>query len=149
MDRSKQCRPRLGAAERGVWSGSTLLGIHPAIFCTYQEAVKFTTTDFRTTMVRSYIVTIFRVNTYFVLYFWYLISMSLNITTLWANSADDKLVIYFIISHKTGFEISYWETICMKCQILVFLGENKKNISKFGLLKFLPRVLSVDIKLAR
>ena len=32
----------------------------------------------------------------------------------------------------------------MKCQIL-FIGKNKKNISKCRLLKILPRVLSVKI----
>ena len=48
-------------------------------------------------------------------------------------------------SQKTGFDISCklspLETICMKCQNM-FFGENKKNISKCCLLKFLPRVLS-------
>ena len=35
------------------------------------------------------------------------------------------------------------ETICMKCQSL-FSGKNKKNISKYHLLKFLPREVIVD-----
>ena len=31
-DMSKQCRPRSDAAERGVWSGSTLFAIQEAFF---------------------------------------------------------------------------------------------------------------------
>ena len=34
------------------------------------------------------------------------------------------------------------KTICMKCQIL-FSRQNKKNISKYRLLKFLPDMQSV------
>ena len=48
----------------------------------------------------------------------------LILITLWANSADDKLMIIFLFSQKTGFDISCklspMETICMKCQILFF-----------------------------
>ena len=53
----------------------------------------------------------------------------LTFTTLWANSADDKLVIFFLFCQKTGFYISCklspMETICIKCLIL-FSGKNKK-----------------------
>ena len=54
----------------------------------------------------------------------------LTFTTLWVNSADDKLVIFFLIfSQKKGFDISCKlssvETICMKCQIL-FSGKIRK-----------------------
>ena len=49
----------------------------------------------------------------------------LTLTTLWANSADDKLVIFPL------------RTICMKRQNL-FSGKNKKNISICLLLKILP-----------
>ena len=70
-------------------------------------------------------------------------------TTLWANSADDKLLIIFLffqenIRHfmqtvyiwyfpqKTGFDLSCklssLEKICMKSQVL-FSGKNKKSIS--------------------
>ena len=66
-------------------------------------------------------------------------------TTLWANSAIDKLMIFLFSFQKTGFDISCklspMETICMKCQIL-FSVKIKKNISKCCLLKILPRVLS-------
>ena len=72
-----------------------------------------------------------------------------RITTLWANSADDKLMIFFsLFLQKTGFDtackLSPLETICMKCQIL-FPGKNGKNISIGHLLKILPRVLSIKI----
>ena len=50
----------------------------------------------------------------------------LTFTGLWANAADDKLVIFFLFSRKTGFDISCklspMETICLKCQIK-FSGE--------------------------
>ena len=64
-------------------------------------------------------------------------------TIVLANSADDKLEIFF---QKTGFVISCKlspeETVCMKCQNL-FSGKNKnKNISVCRLLKILLRVLS-------
>ena len=45
----------------------------------------------------------------------------LTFTPLWANSADDKLMIFFLIFPETGFDISCklssMETICRKCQI--------------------------------
>ena len=51
--------------------------------------------------------------------------------------------IFLIFSQPTGFDISCnlppVETICMKCQIL-FIGENRTNISKCCLLKILPDV---------
>ena len=60
----------------------------------------------------------------------------------------------FFISQKTRFDISCnkkqdWtfyamETTCMKCQVL-FSWKNEKNISKYRLLKILPRVLSVKV----
>ena len=59
----------------------------------------------------------------------------LTLTALWVNSVDDKLMIFFLFTRK--------ETICMKCQILLS-GKNKKNISKCGLLKNLPSMLSVN-----
>ena len=71
----------------------------------------------------------------------------LTFTIFWANSADDKLVIFFsYFSQKTAFVISCklfpMETICMKCQIL-FPGKNKKNTSKYRLPKILPSVRSI------
>ena len=41
-----------------------------------------------------------------------------TVTTLWANSADDTLMILFLFSQEIGFDISCkcspMETICMK-----------------------------------
>ena len=59
----------------------------------------------------------------------------LTFTTLWANLAHDKLLIYFLFfqKKKTGCNISCklspMETICMNSHIL-FYGKNKKNTSK-------------------
>ena len=52
---------------------------------------------------------------------------NLCLTSLWANSADDKLIFFF---QKTEFDISCKlspvETICMKRQIM-FSGENQEK----------------------
>ena len=92
--------------------------------------------------------------------------LSLTFTTLWAFSADDKLMIssfsYFPPpppppppSKKKQQKFTFQNTkSCllgkirkMKCQIL-FSGKNKKNISKCRLLKILPRVLSIKFEQA-
>ena len=56
----------------------------------------------------------------------------LTFATFCANSADDKLIIFFLFSQKVGFDISCklspLETTCMKCQIL-FSGEKYFKIS--------------------
>ena len=74
-----------------------------------------------------------------------------RITTIWANSADEKkkknknkkkIVICFI-TKKTGFDISCNGDNLHEMQIL-FSWKNDKNISKC-LLKTLPRVLSVMV----
>ena len=73
------------------------------------------------------------------------VTNALTITTLWANSADDKLMGKKNHFSWTGFDISCklspLETICLKCQNL-FSGKKKKS-PICCLLKFLPRVLSV------
>ena len=56
--------------------------------------------------------------------------------SLLANSADDKLIMFFsYFSKKIGFDIlcklSPQETICMKCQSL-FSGNNKKKYFKLS-----------------
>ena len=59
----------------------------------------------------------------------------LTLSTLWANSADNKLVIFFLIFYwKIGFDISCKlspkEAICMKCQIpFCLLGDSKYEMS--------------------
>ena len=75
----------------------------------------------------------------------------LTFTTLWADSADDTLMIFyffFLISHKIDFDISCklfsQETVCKKSQSL-FLGKNKKNISKCRML-FFTQMLSVYVQ---
>ena len=77
----------------------------------------------------------------------------LTFTTDWANSADVFLILprkYALTFHanclpkQTFFHFSKMspeETNCMKSQTL-FSGKNK-DISKYGLLKFLPGMLSV------
>ena len=74
----------------------------------------------------------------------------LTFTTLWAFSADDKMMLFFLFFPENRIwhfmQIVSLETICMKCQILIS-GKNKKNISKCRLLKILPRVLSVNFAL--
>ena len=55
--------------------------------------------------------------------------ISLTLTTLWANSADDKLKISFLFFPEN--RISPMETICLKCLIL-FSGKNKKKKKNFN-----------------
>ena len=72
----------------------------------------------------------------------------LALTMLWANSSDDKFMIFFIfflenrIRHIMQIVIMQKETICMMCQIL-FSIKYKKNISTCRLLIFLPSMQSV------
>ena len=65
----------------------------------------------------------------------------LTITIFLANSADDKLALFFF--QKIGFDSSNYlspkETFCLKCQI-IFSGENKKNYLECRLLKFTEHV---------
>ena len=59
------------------------------------------------------------------------------------NSADDQIRDIFLIfprKQDLTFPVS-----CMKCQIL-FSEKNKKNISKYCLLKILPKVLSAKFE---
>ena len=55
----------------------------------------------------------------------------LTITNHCADSPNDKLLIFFLFSQKTGFDISCklspMETICMKCQYL-FSGKKIRKI---------------------
>ena len=55
----------------------------------------------------------------------------LTFTMLWADSADDKLIIFFSyfsyeLGSDTSCKLSPRETICMKCQIL---GDNLHEVS--------------------
>ena len=70
----------------------------------------------------------------------------LTFTTVWSNLDDDKFVVFVIFFPENRIwhfmQIVFMETICMKCQNMFSGKNNKKNISKCRLLKFLPRVLS-------
>ena len=57
----------------------------------------------------------------------------------WANSADDRLMIFLLFFLELGFDIScrlFSKTVCMKCEIL-FSRKNKKVNSKC-ILSFYP-----------
>ena len=64
--------------------------------------------------------------------------LKLTLTTLWANSADDSLGIYFIFPRKQDLTLQK-ETICMKC----FLGKIKNKIKMSSAENF---TLSVKFK---
>ena len=68
-----------------------------------------------------------------------------TLSTLLANSAEDRLMIFFLFFLENRiwhfiFKLSPLETFHMKCQNL-FSVKNKKNISKCCLLKFLLSIL--------
>ena len=69
-----------------------------------------------------------------------------RITTIWANSVDDKTKfkksLFFLLPRKQVLTFHAMETICLKCKSC-FLGK-MINISKC-LLKTLPRMLSVMV----
>ena len=75
----------------------------------------------------------------------HLVLVGIKLTIIWAiNSADDKFVIFFFITKKTGFDISCNGDNFHETQIL-FSWKNEKNISKCRLLKILPKMLSVMV----
>ena len=65
----------------------------------------------------------------------------------WANSADDKLVIFFLFFPKIGFDIAcklfLLETIYIKC-ILLFSGKNKKKYFNMSSAENFTRMLSIN-----
>ena len=89
----------------------------------------------------------------------------LTFTTLWANSADDKMVVYSYFSEETGFDIlcklSPMETICMdlcygpvnpmgSCRArpvwnveYCFLRKTRKKNQNFVSSKFYPECLAL------
>ena len=75
--------------------------------------------------------------------------IELTLIMLSVKSANDKLMIFFFIFLKIGFDISCklssQETICMKYQIQ-FSMRNKKHILKCHLLKLLPGMQSVKME---
>ena len=80
--------------------------------------------------------TILTKNFFFFFFFFCIIHLTkLSFTTLLANSTHNKLMILFLFSQKTGFDIlcklSPMETICMKYQIL-FSGKIRKIFQYVG-----------------
>ena len=71
--------------------------------------------------------------------------MLLPFTPLYASSANNTLVIFFLFFPGNRICLSCkLSPICMKGQI-VFSGKNKKSISRFHLLKIISRVLSLKL----
>ena len=70
------------------------------------------------------------------------ISTFYEIKLILPDEAED-FVAYFELKY-IGTICMKWEIICMKYQIL-FSWKNKKNISKYHLLKFLPSMQSINI----
>ena len=67
-------------------------------------------------------------------------SVSLTITTLWANSTDDKLVMFFLLFFSRKQNLAVHANVKSS-----FSGKIRKNISKCLLSKILPRMLGVKI----
>ena len=69
-------------------------------------------------------------------------------SVFWANSADDRLnsfsFFFLFITKKTGFDVSCSGDNLHEVQKM-FSWKNEKNISNCGLLKIVPRVLSVKV----
>ena len=68
---------------------------------------------------------------------------ALTFTTLWVNSADDKLIISLLFLSDNRFwhftQMSPMKTVCKKCQNLFPGKKNKNNILKYRLLNFYPQ----------
>ena len=69
----------------------------------------------------------------------------LTFTTLLANPADDKLVIFFFLfqENRIWYYIQIGDSMHELSNPVFWKRNNKKNISKCFVLKFLPRVQSV------
>ena len=68
--------------------------------------------------------------------------MSLTFTTLWANSADDKLIFFLFCFPRKQNLIFHGDNLYEMS--FFFWKKKEKNISICRLLKILPRVLSVN-----
>ena len=71
-------------------------------------------------------------------------------TTLWANSADDKLVIFFLyFSQKTGFDfsckLSPKQDLAFQMSNPVFWGKCEKYFKMSSAEKNTPRVLRIKV----
>ena len=75
--------------------------------------------------------------------------VSLNLITVWANSADDKFIIFFLFFSANSFDISCIlspkETICIKCQNL-FSEKKKKKKNKKKIFQNLSEIFTQNAK---
>ena len=71
--------------------------------------------------------------------------LKLTFTTLWAFSAENKLMIFFLFfpENRIWHFMQIKETICMKCQIL-FSGKIRKIFQSVVCLKFYPECLALN-----
>ena len=73
----------------------------------------------------------------------------INLTALWADSADDKLMIFFSFSHKIDYDISRRLSPSLGENLLemavCFLGNNKKKYFKMPL--SMQRVIKCPVSL--
>ena len=71
----------------------------------------------------------------------------LNLTTLWANTEDNKLMILFSYKFPESRIWRFMQIVCFGDNLHemsnLFSGKNKNNISGYRLLEILPRVLGV------
>ena len=65
------------------------------------------------------------------------------VTMLWANSADNRLMTFFLFLLENRFDIS-WRQFERNVKSY-FLGRRRKNISKCRLLNFFPSMQSVEL----
>ena len=76
--------------------------------------------------------------------------IQLTLSMLWANSADDKLIFFFLIFPRKQ-DLTVHANCLLRRQFTwnvksYFLGNIRKNISKYLLLNFLPSMLSLEKK---
>ena len=75
----------------------------------------------------------------------------LNFTILWTNSADDKLMIFFLFLFLRKYDLTchanclHWRQFAWNIKTC-FLGNIRTNISICHQLKILPRMLNVKVK---
>ena len=67
----------------------------------------------------------------------------LSSTALWANSADDKLIVLIFPRQQNLIFHAKWRLFAWTAKSC-FLGNNKKNISLYHLLKILLRIITIS-----
>ena len=66
--------------------------------------------------------------------------IKVDFCTLWPDSADDKLMICFLIFRRKKIFTFHVNGLCQ----ILFFGKAQKNILKWRLLRFLPYIQSVN-----